>query len=431
MKRILLVLCAMTLLGGVISAAPVSAEAAPYRPGNGVVFNNPRASKAKQLTIITQINRSIDGSPRGSTIHMAQYLFDINSVADKLIAAHRRGVNVRVLIDDGEQNKQAKRVKKVLGTNKRARSFVATCKRGCMSDIASVMHAKFYLFSRVGTANRVSMVSSANPYSGNTYTSWNNNHTIVGDVAIYNSLVKYFNDMILDRTNRNYYRETTSGKYKLYLFPRGPRKGVQIVVPIDVLNHVACSGVARGYGSKGRTVVRIAMWGWTYGRLDLAKKVWDLHNRGCKVEVILNKGRTNPRVIAALLKKSKRGRLPVHDAWKDKNKNGKPEVYMHHKLLAINGRWFGHPNTKVVYTGSANFSAPATLTNNDIVLRIKDNATYNAYSRNLDYIRKKHTKKITRVPSSSRSLSILTADGRVVQQQSRNTEDEFDEVLDR
>ena len=67
------------------------------------------------------------------------------------------------------------------------------------------------------------MISSANPYTGNTYNSWNNNHTIVGDTTIYNSLTKYFTDMLADRTNLNYFRVTTSGKYTMYLYPQAAR----------------------------------------------------------------------------------------------------------------------------------------------------------------------------------------------------------------
>jgi len=97
--------------------------------------------------------------------------------------------------------------------------------------------------------------------------------------------------------------------------------------------------------------------------------------------------------------------MPVYDSWVDKNHNNLAELYMHHKLLAINGRWFGHPDTKVSYTGSQNYSGPATVSNNDIVLRVKDNATYNAYNANLNYIRAHYTKKVTRVPVLSTKAS--------------------------
>ena len=152
-------------------------------------LQQPAGSRKKELRIITQINKAIDATPAGGEIRMAQYLFDLGSVARKLVAAHRRGVSVQVLIDDGENNKHIRKVRRALGTNKKARSFVATCSHSCMSNGTSVIHAKFYLFSVAGKARYVSMISSANPYTGNTYNSWNNNHTIVGDTTIYDSLI--------------------------------------------------------------------------------------------------------------------------------------------------------------------------------------------------------------------------------------------------
>jgi phosphatidylserine/phosphatidylglycerophosphate/cardiolipin synthase-like enzyme len=97
--------------------------------------------------------------------------------------------------------------------------------------------------------------------------------------------------------------------------------------------------------------------------------------------------------------------MKVYDAWVDKNHNGLPELYMHHKTVAINGKWFGHPNTKVTYTGSQNFSGPATVSNNDIVFRVKDDATYNAYAKNMIYIRDHYTTKVTKVPVAKMSAA--------------------------
>lgn len=386
-----------------------------YSPADGVVFNNPKGTRAEQRAIITQIDKAIDATPAGGTIVMAQYLFDIDSTADKLVSAFARGVHVQVLIDDGNVTAQSERVALALGEDRTKQSFVTTCKHSCMADTASVMHAKFYLFSRAGAATDVSMVSSANPYTGNTVNSWNNIHTMVGNSVLYGSLLQYFHDMIADRTDLNYYRTTTSGKYKLYLFPRAVQPGVDTVVLSGVLDHVACSGAAPGYGRQGHTVVRVAMWGWTAARIDLARKLWALHDRGCRVEVILNGARTNARVIAALLKKSSAyGVMKVYDAWVDKNHNDYAEVYMHHKLLAVDGKWFGHPTTKIVYTGSQNFTGPATRANNDILFRVHDDATYDAYAHNLDFIRDGYTKKITVAPAptpatSDRRINALAA----------------------
>jgi len=398
MRRVLITFLSSVLVTGMaLVAAP--AEAAVYSPTNKTIFNNPKGSKAQELKIITELDRTIDATPRGATIKMAQYLFDIDSTANKLVAAHRRGVNVQILIDRGNNTKQSDKVKKAIGTNKKAKSFVTTCRKSCMSSTSSVMHSKLYLFSQAGRSRLVSIVASANPYTGNTFKSWNNSHTIVGDKRIYDSLNRYFVDLTRDKDNLNYYRTTASGKYKLYYFPRKAVKNKVTVVPLDVMNHVTCSDPGKGYGKDGKTEIKVAMWGWSAARLDVARQLWALHNRGCKVTVILNSGRTNPKVISTLVKRSsKRGVMPVYDVWQDKNKNGIGEFYMHHKMYQINGKWFGHSKTKVVYTGSQNFTGPGQLANDDIILRIKDNATYNAYSGEMTSIKNRYGKKLTRAP---------------------------------
>ena len=283
-------------------AARAQAAAGPasgWAPRNRTVFNDPMGSTISERAIIQELATAIDATPVGAEIYMAQYLFDIPVLTAKLIAAHRRGVYVRILIDAGEHSREIRQLRKVLGTNKKARSFVAKCRYGCMAGKPSKQHAKFYLFSVAGARGRaVSMISSANPYVENVYNSWNNHHTIVGDVTIYRSLRTYFIDMLADRTNRNYFRVTGSGKYRLYLYPRKARRPEDIVV-LRALNQVSCQKTKKGYGTKSRkTMVRVANWGWTGARIDVAKRLWRLHDKGCKVQVMINSGRIAPNVLS-------------------------------------------------------------------------------------------------------------------------------------
>ncbi len=403
MKRLLTSVITAVCAVGLISVFLVpSASAAPWTPRDGVIFNNPKGSLAAENAIITQLNRAIERAPKGSSISMAMYLFDKPSTARRLYAAHLRGVNVQIIIDDGERSPEIRYLKQRLGTNKKARSFVASCYRSCMSQVAgSVSHSKFFIFSRVGNTPNVSMISSANPHNVNTEDSWNNIHTIASNATIYRSLRGYFVDMLKDKQNLNYYdtrKPIGSGKYKLYFFPRKAKAGVQTVNLLDVLNHVSCRRVSKGYGSGGRTVVRIAMWGWTTARMDIAKRAWTLKNQGCKVDVILNQGRASRAIIQQLIKKTKYGQIPVYNAWVDRNRNDFGELYVHHKAVIVNGRWFGKGNVKVVYTGSQNFTSTGTRLNDELMLRVRDNGIYNAYSRNFSYIAGKYAPRMRKMP---------------------------------
>ncbi len=396
-------LLAVTLVPASPAPQPAEAKAtAPFTVQAGLIFNNPAGTTAQERRIITQVEKAIDHAPKGSRIRIAQYLFDLDSPVDKLIAADKRGVDVQMLIDDNKATPQTTRLRKALGTDRKTGSYVAKCSHGCMSSGRSVMHAKFFLFSQSGASTKVSMISSANLYTGNTRGSWNNIHTLVGDTKMYASLNRYFDDMLLDRDQPNYYRTTTSGSYKAYFFPRAAAAGSQDIVMLDVLGHVRCTGAARGYGNNGRTVVRIAQWGWSSARMDIARRLWALQNQGCDVQVIANSFTTSAQVRQTLLRPSARwGQMRFYNARVDTDDDGKADVYMHHKVVAISGVWFGHANTKIVYTGSANFSGPATHSNNEVILRVKGEANYNAYLTNFNYIRDHWTQRVIKAPTLS------------------------------
>ena len=94
--------------------------AAPYTPVTKTLFNNPQSTSAAAETIQRR-DRSIDRRHAGDgvgVIRIATYLFDIDSTADKLIAAYRRGVRVQLLVDDGENSSQLVRVRNALGTDR-------------------------------------------------------------------------------------------------------------------------------------------------------------------------------------------------------------------------------------------------------------------------------------------------------------------------
>lgn len=383
------------------AAAKVPSVSTPtFAVKPGLLFNDPTGSKAARMRIVTQVERAIDNAPKGSTIRIANYLFDLPDPATKLIVAQRRGVHVQLLIDDNPMSEQTLRVRKALGTNKKKGSFVTRCKNGCMSSQPGVMHAKFFLFSRSGVSTNVSMISSANLYTGNSGTSWNNMHTIVGNTTIYASLNQYFVDMIQDKDRPNYYRTTTSGNTTLWFYPQVASAGSNKVVPLAALRAVKCRGAAKGYGdAAGRTIVRVEQWGWSVKRLDVAQQLVKLQGQGCNVQVILNNFKTGTSIRRALLRSTSHGKVKVYNAGIDTNGNGKHDKYMHHKAIMINGVWAGSTRAKVVYTGSANFTGLATSTNNEIIMRVKSVSTYNAYAANFIYIRENWTKRDSSAPS--------------------------------
>ena len=139
------------------------------------------------------------------------------------------------------------------------------------------------------------MVGSANPDKGNTYNELEQQlHTDDRQRRIYASLSGYFFNLLKDKTDLNYYRTYTSGKYKLFYFPR--RTGITY---LSVLKNVGCPP---SYGSGGRTSIRIGYVGLDRTPRRHRSAAQQLQARGCRVECPDPQARTSRTVFAALLR---------------------------------------------------------------------------------------------------------------------------------
>ncbi len=401
MKRIATLVCFLILSLCTAVLPTVSAAAVGYAPTEGASFNNPRGTRAQQLVLTNQIAAAIDNVPKGSVIRVTAYSMSEATLRDKLIAAHKRGVDVRMILDDHVTTADMAKLQTVLGKDRTKGSFLIQCKQSCMSD-TGMMHAKYFTFSRTGSVTHVTMVSSGNPtYTGESIL-WNDMYTVVGNVPIYNSFIDYFTAMLADKNNPDYYRTVTDGKYKSFFYPQAQTDDPNDTI-IQSLAGVKCDGVGTGYGYQGHTVIKIAMFRWSAARASIARRLWDLDNQGCVVQVITNKSSdVAQEVFAALLKPGgKHGGIDVFNGQFDLNGDGHRDVYIHHKYMAIDGNYAGDTTAKVTFMGSINFEWGPERDSNEDMLKITDNATNNAFMANFNLMRDKYTAPIKTVPTTT------------------------------
>jgi phosphatidylserine/phosphatidylglycerophosphate/cardiolipin synthase-like enzyme len=405
----------LALFGILFAPFTPIADAAGYKVSSGATFNDPFGSTSAKWRIINKIAGAIDHAPKGSTIRIAVYSITIDKIADKLIAAHKRGVNVRIVTDDhlydtendakrDALTEQIERLKKELGTKTSESSFVKICDHGCMSDNEyASMHAKLYMFSTSGTSKNVAMLSSSNPSTTHT-NAWNNLYTFTGNAEMYNSLKDYFEAMAKepDKT-KDWYSNVQIGSYRLYTFPRKTANTLDEDVQYTMLQNIACTGLAKGYGTKpddpkaSRTIVDVAMFKITSARLEVAQQIDRLARQGCLVRVALSRESTPDDVIAALLKS---GKVQVRDmdVWKKVKDpvTGKTERvvynYTHDKYWAINGKYDGDSSSYIVFTGSPNITSAGLRYNNEIMVRLYSKKDYSAYHSNFGAMWKKGQK---------------------------------------
>ncbi|HSF97364.1 MAG TPA: phospholipase D-like domain-containing protein, partial [Ornithinibacter sp.] len=148
---------------GLAPAKVTAADRERWKAPQGPFFNDPRLKKG-WFRIERKVIETIKHTPRGSTIRIAVYSFDRMPVAKALIAAHRRGVKVQMILNDHQYTKAMRAVRREIGARRYRSSFITRCTAGCRSkqNQYNNMHTKFYSFSRAGRSKDVLAVGSAN-----------------------------------------------------------------------------------------------------------------------------------------------------------------------------------------------------------------------------------------------------------------------------
>jgi phosphatidylserine/phosphatidylglycerophosphate/cardiolipin synthase-like enzyme len=395
-------------------ATTAATTVTPWRPTAGPHFNVPRAEPDRRFRIERQIVGAINHARKGSLIQITVFSFDRKPVADALVNARRRGVMVRLLMNNHQMNSVMRRLHRVLGTNRTRNNFAYECTYGCRSR-GENLHTKMYLFSHTGGAKNVVMTGSVNL----TYNAVNNQYNdllVRNDVPkIYAAFSALFEQMRLDKPAvPAYYKQAIGEKYELQVLPY-PDFGPTHDPVMQMLNRVHCWGARGGTGNNGRTVVRVSMHAWNdYRGTYLARKVRSLFAEGCDVRLMY--GMASASVRDEFAKKTRRGYVPVHVNGYDTEEvgglDGKIDLYSHQKILTVSGNYWGDSSTSFVFTGSSNWNAGGAK-GDEIIFRVSSSTLVNRYLRNFNFIweeRSHLAKYIPYATSSSRITFFRTAE---------------------
>jgi phosphatidylserine/phosphatidylglycerophosphate/cardiolipin synthase-like enzyme len=390
-RGITVVLVTIALLFGGLPAAQAGKGEVPRY---GATFNDPSRYGAPQNRIISSLNAMIRQTPRGETIRITQYNLTCGSSVRALMRAHKRGVHIqivvndRVLQNDVTQRGLYKNLRRVLGTNVKKKSFFITCNRGCRTGKRSALHTKFVTISKVRTKDgpRRNLVFTA---SGNITCGWatgrqyNDQFAVVGRTAWYNGFNKIFAELAADKRPAKVFRVVQDGTNTAWFFPR-PRAKRANDLMWQTLKSVRCRGAANRPG--GRTLVQVKMFTWNGQRgLNLARKLYRLDQRGCRVEVIV--GAPGAGVVRELRRPGRNGGVAIWDSRKDRNGDGELDLYTHMKALVIKGNVAGNPRARMAFTGSANWTQNAFTGGDEVVVRYNTAKAWKQYNRHINYVK--------------------------------------------
>jgi phosphatidylserine/phosphatidylglycerophosphate/cardiolipin synthase-like enzyme len=381
------------------SANELQARGSGRVPVAGATFNDPSTYGAPQNRIINYLNDMIDQTPSGQTIRITQYNLTCGSTVDKIIRAFRRGVNVQIVVNDRVLSEDVsnrglyKRLRKLLGGKTSKPSFFVICDRGCRGK-GGALHTKFVTITKVRTDKgpRTNLIFTA---SGNITCGWatarqyNDQYAIVGRADLFNSFNSLFAQLAADKRVRSPFRVYRSGPYTAWFFPRPGANRFNDPV-YRALKAVKCRGAQNTPG--GRTIVKVKMFTWNGNRgMTLARELYKLDQKGCRVEVIL--GAPGAGVVRELRRPGRNGGIGVWDSRRDRNFDGELDLYTHMKMLSIKG-WLGKNRSAMkVYTGSANWTQDAYTIGDEMVIRVSTARAWNQYDRHFEYVKTRSNRR--------------------------------------
>ena len=376
---VLLTVCAVIIGLGV---APASAK--KYTPKPGVTTNNPLGSIKERRAITRHILRTIDSARAESFIRVASWNIRSDDAIDKLIAAHKRGVTVRVILSRGNANPDnpnlgINRLERALQRAHNAKrpkdrqSELRKCVRSCRGK-RGIAHSKFFLFSHVRQARDVVINGSFNLTDLAASNQWNDVYTTVGRGRLYREYRETFRQMFRDKRQDQGYRAEKFGRIKSMMYPYTGKYTKHDPV-LKELGRTRCSGAKNG--SNGHTKIRIAMTSWHGERgAEIAQRLVQMQNRGCNIKIIYA---VMGNEVLRVLRHEGRRAVPIRQVVQDFNGDGVYDRYLHTKVLTINGRYRGDPAAWITFNGSANWS-PAALASDEAVMRISGRKLVGRYN---------------------------------------------------
>ena len=380
------------------------AAARRWRPPSGPYFNDPHR-RAGHFRIERKIIETIRHTRPGAIIRIAVYSFDRVPVANALVAAHKRGVKVQMLLNDHWETRAMQIVRARIGTNRDKKSFIYKCVASCRStqNEFNNLHSKFYSFTQAGKTRDVMAIGSANLTLNAALHQWNDLYFTAGDHVLFRQFVSLFNNMKKDWDKRRpprFFCGTPLGaacddavdKHTVWALPKlsGPKNDLVL----DMLGRIQCL-TPDGAGGVTRTRLALSMHSMRGRRGDyLAAAVRNKFAEGCDFRV--SYGLIGYRTKQILGAPTARGRIPLRSTGLDYNteddfdlnNDGEDDLildyYSHQKYFVIQGTYAGVQGTEMVLTGSSNWASLSTA-NDELWLTVRGRRIARKYVQNFDY----------------------------------------------
>ncbi|MFW6692000.1 phospholipase D-like domain-containing protein [Streptomyces sp. MAR4 CNX-425] len=371
------------------AAAEPAAAAKPVI--NGPVFNDPLGSAARRSAVFTQLIALIDATPAGQTIRSSMFELEDSAVADALIAAHERGVAVKLIVDDNTRDKGSAAwdsLRAALGTNDTKASWIVVCddqfedddgrndvQRGCAATPPpnpSYNHNKFFVFTKVGPFDDGSSYRKVVFQSSSNLNDWYKNESYndavtFADATVHDGYATFHEDQRRLRHSANgdntYYWSTPTGStYRAFFFPRGDSDygNPNTDTIVNALDEVSCSYTGTD-GERHQTDIRVAMFQFLGSRDQVARKLAQKRAQNCWVDVVYSEGDAEVEDIL--------DDAGIQRTYCNFNNGPGIDVRTHTKFWLLDGEYNGGITPRV-YTGSHNWTGSGLRSADEAMVRI-------------------------------------------------------------
>lgn len=439
------------LLATILSTSLLLVPASAVGPRGGAVFNtpDPYGGDKANFRIVRKVEHAIRNTVRMRThrhpvIHISTYLLDRPTTVKALIGACRRGVQVRVILDEDIESRPSRKLITALNAdNVRDRDGdgradtdprAGKCNRPLRADHGGLRTnpdadpdgTELDLFSTRQALRSIQAPSgrkatwgkdgsyvkkcdgSCRGKGGNMHSKFflfsrtkSTHHMVMVSSSNLNrgGAELGWNDMYVVKRRRDLYRgfksmhrlmteDVRSGASKVQI-NAGPyiarffpmRNATKANDPtLQDLNKIRCRSAF------GRTRIHISMFYWKGKRgAYLLDKIASLARHGCKVRIVYG---APSRLLAERMRDmARRHLIGLWDSRWDYNGDGWSEVRTHAKYVLVKGTVGPDRSAYRVWTGSQNWVAGSLSRSDETTLNIGLRSAYESYLRNWDTIR--------------------------------------------
>ncbi len=356
--------------GGETGDCPLNPGTEPQKQA---LFTDP--ANKPDLTIEDEFRRLVRSAVPGSTIRISIYAFSRNTIADEVIAAGARGVDVKLVLDGLNRFENSAGEIVPFGAVQKMRDAlgvanvvicsddeeIVALEGGCLSS--GINHNKFAVFSELCDGSKNVVFQSSSNFSASQNDVQQNAVIMRDDPGLYDGYLAYWIAEAAKVKIPNYFQEVDGAGTRAWFFPR-QRTGTATQEPsTDVIQ-----GILDNVDCVGGTRVRVAMAFFNDSRDYLVDSLARLKGAGCDVKILSSTDITSDGVKAKIRSAftTDEARFPEH---------------LHSKYLFVDG---GYVNTqrKLVWTGSHNWVYGSIRLNEETILRVDDATVFAGFDEN-------------------------------------------------